>query len=119
VNFWQILQQLLNEDEEAPKPFELRLTKRYSKDLEKAKRSSRNWNRDAKQLEDVLGVLKTGRMPMANRPHKLAMGKDVWDIHIGSANSDWILIAQVDKAARIVWLLATGTHAQLDQLLHT
>jgi mRNA-degrading endonuclease YafQ of YafQ-DinJ toxin-antitoxin module len=103
--------------------FTLKETKAYRKGLpayiSKVKEAS-------KKLEDIFKYLRVGQMPPRelNRPHKIEKGKrwshipgDIWDIHIGSANSDWILLINRDEANKIINLLAIGTHSKLANLL--
>lgn len=113
MNLMQILRLLNESDEPAAKEYELVPSNRYLRELGKIEKASHNWQKDQKELNDVLDVLKTGAMPQQNRPHKITwQGKEAWDIHIGSPNSDWLLVVQQDKATRRIYLLTTGTHSQ-------
>ena len=94
--------------------YSIQTSGKYEKDLAKFKKSSRNWQRDSHSLDLILSVLKSGKMPQFNRPHKLeGWGPNIRDIHLGSAGSDWILILHVDKPNKVITLLRTGTHSHL------
>jgi addiction module RelE/StbE family toxin len=101
------------------------ITKSYKKDLIKFKSTVKN---ATQKLEDIFKYLREGKMPPkeTNRPHKIEVGKrlshipgDIWDIHVGSANSNWILLIGKDDSTRTIYLIAVGSHSQLDNLMHT
>lgn len=97
-------------------------TNRYLKDLKVFKKQSRNWAKDLAKLKAVLDFLEKGQVPTFTRCHKMDGSwlryPNLWDIHVGSANSDWILLVSIDKKAKVVTFVATGTHSYLDKVMH-
>lgn len=80
--------------------------KRFVKDVEKAKKRSKNMQK----LKDIMEMLMHEKtLPMKNRNHKL-QGNFVncWECHI---EPDWLVIYKLTKTEVI--FARTGTHADL------
>ena len=80
--------------------------KKFSKDVERIKRTGRDMSR----LADVIDFLAEGRpMPLSNRDHQLAGNfKDYRECHLGG---DWLLLYQLTDETVI--FVRTGSHSDL------
>ena len=106
--------------------YKIEPTNKFSKDLAIYLSGVKSKKKELAKLYSVFDYLVQGMMPPKelNRPHKI--GKlnsfpeygEVWDIHVGSANSNWILLVNQDKETNTMFLLATGTHPYLHKVMH-
>ena len=80
--------------------------KKFSKDVERIKRTGRDMSR----LAEVIDFLAEGRpMPLNNRDHQLAGNfKDYRECHLGG---DWLLLYQLTDETVI--FVRTGSHSDL------
>ena len=98
---------------------------RFKKDLGLYLSSVKNKRKELNKLDDVITYLVKGEMPPVdrNKPHKLAPSNhfpghsNIWDIHLGSPASNWILLIDIDKKTNTITLLATGTHPYLKKVM--
>lgn len=105
--------------------FSIVQSSKFKKDLSLYLSSVKNRNNELKKLTEVLPYLADGMMPPAkkNKPHKLAPSNhfpgynNIWDIHLGSISSNWLLLVDVDKKLKLITLLATGTHSYLKKTM--
>ena len=59
----------------------------------------------------ILQLEKTGQLPKTKKPHRLSgVYSDYWEAHI---KPDWLIIWKVIKKENEIWLVRTGTHADL------
>ena len=80
----------------------------YKRDYKRAKKRGL----PMEKLDAVIDTLRRGKpLPAACRPHPLS-GKyhDVMECHI---ESDWLLVYQIREDVLCLYLMRTGTHADL------
>ncbi|MBC8462617.1 MAG: type II toxin-antitoxin system YafQ family toxin [Deltaproteobacteria bacterium] len=88
--------------------FQLVFTNRFRKDVKLVQK--RGFEMDL--LKNAINSLeKSGELPGENRPHKLSGDySGFWEAHL---KPDWLIIWKVIPEDNVVWLIRTGTHADL------
>ena len=88
--------------------YSIETTSGFEKDIKLI--AKRAW--DISLLKEVIELLEAGNtLPPKYKNHKLK-GEwiGVWDCHI---QPDWVLLYRKDEKAKIIYLIATGTHSDL------
>lgn len=88
--------------------FEIKITKRFKKNVELCKRRGYPMN----LLREALNYLaETGTLPAKYNPHVLSGNHDgEWEAHI---KGDWLIVWQRYDNELVLVMLATGTHSDL------
>ncbi len=67
-----------------------------------------------KIFEAIETLRQTGSLPAQYRPHKLSGNREgQWECHIGSPNSDWLLIWEQHDDVLLLIMVDTGSHSDL------
>ena len=88
--------------------YSVKPTSKFRKDRKRIKKRGYN----LQLLEDVVEKLATGKQlePKYNDHQLHGNMKDFRECHI---TPDWLLIYRIDENVLILWLMETGTHADL------
>ena len=90
----------------------IRKSSKFRREYKSAQR--RGW--DISLLDHAIVTLASGeRLPPEYRDHQLKGDMKAYrECHIGGASSDWVLVYQKLETYLILYLLATGTHRELN-----
>ena len=88
--------------------FQIVITNKFKKDVNLIRK--RGYDMDLLK-KVIVQFEKNGKLPKANKPHKLAgIYSDYWEAHI---KPDWLIIWKVFVEESEIWLVRTGTHSDL------
>lgn len=89
------------------------------KKLEKSKfkkdyRKLISQHKNVQSLDNLIKELQNKDFTHAYKNHKLEpKSKNIWECHIGSETSDWVLVYKYEDDKLILILIRTGSHSEI------